>query len=148
MDKLDKQIINRIQRNFPLTSRPYQQLAQELGLSEEELLKRLKALKAKGVIRHLGAVFDSQKLGFSSTLVAMQVPEDKLEQTARVVNAYPGVTHNYQRDTDYNMWFTLTAESGQRIEEILEEIRDKTGIKKILNLPATKLFKIKVNFQL
>jgi len=147
MDKLDRQIINRIQRDFPLTSRPYQQLSQELGLSEEELLQRLKVLKNEGLIRHLGAVFDSQKLGFSSTLVAMQVPEDRLEQTARAVNAYPGVTHNYQRNMDYNMWFTLTAKSKQRIEEILKEISEKTSIKKILNLPATSLFKIKVNFQ-
>ena len=148
MDKIDKKIINRIQGNFPLTSEPYKQLARELELSEEELLNRLKMLKEEGIIRRLGAVFDSQKLGFCSTLVAMQVPDDKIEETAEVVNAYPGVTHNYLRDAEYNMWFALIAESPQRIEQILEEIRQKTGVEKIRNLPALELFKIKVNFQI
>ena len=148
MDKLDKQILNRIQSDFPLVSRPYQELAEELGVSEQEVLNRVRVLRQKGIIRHLGAVFDSNKLGFYSTLVAMQVPRDKLEETARIVNAYPGVTHNYQRDMAYNMWFTLTAASESRAQEILERIRERTGIRKILNLPALNLFKIKVDFQL
>ena len=147
MDELDLQIINRIQTNFPLTNRPYEQLGQELGLSEEEVLERMKVLKGEGIIRHLGAVFDSNKLGFHSTLAAIQVPEARLDEVAQIINAYTGVTHNYLRNMDYNMWFTLTAESEERVKEILVEITEKTGISKILNLPAINLFKIKVNFK-
>ncbi|MBI5787865.1 MAG: Lrp/AsnC family transcriptional regulator [Candidatus Schekmanbacteria bacterium] len=146
MDKLDKLIMNRIQGDFPLTGQPYKQLAQELNIAEDELLTRLRVLKERGIIRRLGAVFDSKKLGFSSTLVAAQVPEEKIDKAVAVINAYPGVTHNYQRAAEYNVWFTLIAESQERIEQILQEISDKTGAQKILNLPAVSFYKIKVNF--
>ncbi len=147
MDQLDKKIINRIQKDFPVSSRPYQTLAEELGTNEAEVIERIKKLREDGFVRRLGAVFDSNKLGFSSTLVAMKVAEDEIDEVAEVVNAYPGVTHNYLRNAEYNMWFTLIAESKQRIEEILAEISRKTGIEEIHNLPAINLFKIGVNFQ-
>ncbi len=148
MDTIDRRLINRIQRNFPVCSRPFKVLAEELGIPEAEIISRLERLKSAKIIRRLGAVFDSQKLGFSSTLIAMRVPEERLDKVAGIVNQYRGVTHNYQRPAKYNMWFTVTAESPARLDEIIGEIKTKTGITDLLNLPALRLFKINVDFQL
>lgn len=148
MDSIDKKLLNRIQTNFPVESRPFRTLGEELGLSETEVIQRTRLLKEHGFIRRLGAVFDSKKLGYHSTLIAMKVPPEKIDDTARIINTYHGVTHNYEREDIFNIWFTLIAESQQRIEEILTEIRQKTGISDMLNLPAIRLYKIKVNFNL
>ncbi len=148
MDDLDKQLINRIQSGFPIVSRPYRQLGRELGISEKELISRLARLKDQGIIRRLGAAFDSKKLGFTSILAAMKVPQNKVDAVAELLNSYKGVTHNYLRDAEYNMWFTLIAESTVRLAEIIEEIKQKSGINELLELPATRLFKIKVDFNL
>ena len=147
-DSVDKSIINRIQSNFPISSNPYKEIALELDLSEEELLNRLTNLKEKGYIRRIGGNFGPDKLGFTSTLCAAIVPENKIEQFKEVVNSYPGVTHNYLRENDYNIWFTFISPSFAEIEKNLKEISDKTGIKNILNLPATKVFKISAKFAL
>ncbi len=148
MDSIDKKLLNRIQSDFPVESRPFQRLGEELGLSETEVISRIKSLKEQRIIRRLGGVFDSKKLGYHSTLIAMKVPPKDIEETARIVSSYDGVTHNYERDDVYNLWFTLICESQERIEEILAEIHQKTGISDMLNLPATRLHKIKVNFDL
>lgn len=148
MDSIDKKLLNRIQSNFPVVSHPFQELGEELGLSEAEVIKRIQALKERKIIRRLGGVFDSKKLGYHSTLIAMSVPLEKIEETARIVSSYDGVTHNYEREDKYNLWFTLIAESEEKIEEIITEIRQKTGISDILNLPAIRLYKIKVKFDL
>ena len=148
MDSVDKKLLNRIQSGFPVESRPFQALGEELGLSENEVISRVRSLKEQRIIRRLGAVFDSGKLGYHSTLIAMCVSSEKIEETARIVSSYDGVTHNYQREDKFNLWFTLIAESEERLEEILDEIRQKTGISNMLNLPAIRLHKIKVNFDL
>jgi DNA-binding Lrp family transcriptional regulator len=148
MDSIDKKLLNRIQSNFPVAPRPFQVLGEELGLSEAEVIQRIQSLKERKIIRRLGGVFDSKKLGYHSTLVAMRVPPEKIEETARIVSSYNGVTHNYEREDKFNLWFTLIAESKEKIEEIIAEIRQKTGISDILNLPAIRLYKIKVNFDL
>ncbi len=147
-DPLDKSIINRIQSDFPLTERPYKTLADELGLTEEAVITRVAELKERGIIRRIGGNFGPEKLGFHSTLCAAKVPEDKVDMFAEKVNAYTGVTHNYVRENDYNVWFTIIAPSVARIEETLAEIAEKTGITDILNLPATRVFKIKAQFSL
>ncbi|MBE3587216.1 MAG: AsnC family transcriptional regulator [Thermoanaerobacteraceae bacterium] len=148
MDNLDKQLLNLIQANLPVTPEPYRELAETLGTSEEDVLARLERLIARGVIRRLGAIFDSRKVGYSGTLCAMKVPPPQIDRVAAVVNSFPGVTHNYLREHEYNMWFTLLVDSPARVEAILEEIKRKTGISDILNLPSTRLFKIRVNFDL
>ena len=148
MDDIDREILNRIQSDFPITSRPYLVVANNLGLSEDDVLKRLARLKEKKIIRRIGGNFVPEKLGFVSTLCAAKVPEDKIEFFAKEVNAYPGVTHNYKRDNKYNIWFTFIAPSMEEIEENLAKISDKTGITDIINLPATKVFKIKAHFKL
>ena len=136
-----------IQSDFPLDPRPYARLGEELGLSEEECLARVKALKKQGVIRRLGANFDSRKLGWKSTLCGAKVPGKSLAGFIEAVNALPGVTHNYLRDHAYNVWFTLIAPSEEDITRILRELTEKTGIT-ALNLPARKVYKLKVDFEM
>ena len=148
IDDMDRAILNLIQSDFPITSRPYLAIAEHLGFSENDVIKRLGRLKKKGIIRRIGGNFVPEKLGFVSTLCAARVSEDKIESFAVAVNRYPGVTHNYQRDNKYNVWFTFIAPSMKEIEENLKNISRQTGIREIINLPATKVFKIKAHFEL
>ena len=147
IDEIDSAILNRIQSDFPITSRPFLAVAEELGLTEKEVLERVARLKADGVIRRIGGNFVPGKLGFVSTLCAACVPVDQIESFAEVVNRYPGVTHNYQRDNTYNVWFTFIAPSMEEIENNLKQIAEDTGIDDILNLPATRVFKIRAEFE-
>ncbi|MBN1833355.1 MAG: AsnC family transcriptional regulator [Deltaproteobacteria bacterium] len=147
MDDMDRAIVNEIQSDFPIISRPYHEVGKRVNLSESEVFERVKRLKTDGVIRRIGGNFDSRRLDFRSTLCAAKVPEGDVEDFVRVVNAYPGVTHNYQRNHDYNVWFTFIAPSMSHIEEALEEISRATGVTEIVNLPAVKRFKIKVDFE-
>jgi DNA-binding Lrp family transcriptional regulator len=146
LDQIDKDILNRIQSNFPITSRPYLAVAEELNLTEKEVLRRVLRLKKIGIIRRIGGNFVPGKLGFVSTLCAARVPADRIDYFADVVNRYPGVTHNYQRDNTYNVWFTFISASMEEIDENLKQIAEETGINDILNLPATKVFKIRAQF--
>ncbi len=145
LNDADKKILDIIQSNFPLSSRPYKVIGDEIGMEEEEVLANVLNLKKQGIIRRLGANFQSKKLGFRSTLCAAKVPDDKLDLFIREVNAKKGVTHNYLRKHEYNVWFTLIGPSWENVCETLAGITERTGIE-ILNLPATKLFKIRVDF--
>jgi DNA-binding Lrp family transcriptional regulator len=147
IDDIDKAILNRIQSDFPIVSRPYLAVADELGLTEKQVLERVRQLKEMGIIRRIGGNFVPDKLGYVSTLCAARVPKEKIEHFAEVVNRYPGVTHNYRRDNSYNIWFTFIAPSMEEIEQNLKEISEETGIAEILNLPATRVFKIKAEFK-
>ncbi len=145
LNELDRAILNEIQSHFPIVSRPYQEVGRRVGASEAEVIRRVQAMYEAGVIRRIGANFTSRKLGYTSTLCAAEVAPDQLEPFATVVNRYPGVTHNYLRRHRYNVWFTLIAESQERLTEILAEISRATGIR-VLSLPAKEIFKIKVDF--
>ena len=146
MDDTDRTILNRIQSNFPVTPRPFQTIGAELGLSEDEVLARVGRLKAEGIIRRIGGNFAPEKLGFVSTLCAARVPEADVDGFAAVVNRYPGVTHNYLRENHYNVWFTFIAPSMDEIEANLAAIAAETGVSDIMNLPATRVFKIRAKF--
>jgi len=146
MDDLDRSIVNIIQSDFPLTPRPYAEVGKRLDLSEEEVLNRVRALKEEGIIRRIGASFNSRKLDFTSTLCAAKVPKEKVEAFVETVNRFPGVTHNYLRNNTYNVWFTFIAERMDEIEQALDIIRRETGVEEIRNLPALRTFKIKVDF--
>ena len=148
IDKIDRAILNRIQSNFPITTRPYLSIAENLNLSEDQVIKRLKRLKKKGIIRRIGGNFVPEKLGFVSTLCAAKVSMDKIDSFVGTVNRYPGVTHNYRRDNKYNIWFTFIAQSMDEIKNNLKNISQETGVKEIINLPATKMYKIKAHFDL
>lgn len=148
LDLLDKKLLNVLQTEFPIVAEPYKEIAKKLNITEQQVIERLKNLMQQDVIRRFGGVFDSRKLGYKGTLCGMHVPTEKIEAVAQVVNSYAGITHNYLRDHHYNMWFTVLAESPQKVEQILKEITEKTGITEILNLPSEKLFKLRVNFEL
>ncbi len=147
IDEIDSAILNRIQSDFPITPRPFLTVADEVELTEKDVLERVARLKADGIIRRIGGNFVPGKLGFVSTLCAARVPADRIDDFAEIVNRYPGVTHNYQRDHLYNVWFTFIAPSMEEIEENLRQIAVDTGVEDILNLPATKVFKIRAEFE-
>ncbi len=147
MDDLDKRLLDIIQSDFPLEARPYAVVGERLGISEDEALARVRALKQSGVIRRIGGNFQSRKLGFHSTLCAARVPEDKLDAFVAEVNRHPGVTHNYLRRHPYNVWFTFIGPSRQEVDDTLAAMRRATGID-ILNLPASRMYKIKVDFKM
>ena len=146
LDPVDRAVLNRIQSDFPLTTQPFKTVADELGLDEDDVLARIVRLKQLGIIRRIGGNFVPGKLGFVSTLCAAKVPPDKVDMFADTVNRYPGVTHNYLRENEYNVWFTFISPSMEEIEANLKKISEDTGITGILNLPATKVFKIKAQF--
>jgi DNA-binding Lrp family transcriptional regulator len=147
LDDLDRLIINEIQSNFPIEARPYRALAEKLQCSEDEVLQRVQNLKDKEIIRRIGANCNSRKLGYTSTLCAARVPSHAMERFVEVVNSYNEVTHNYRRKHAYNIWFTLIAPSKDKINRILAEISELTGVSEILSLPAERLFKIQVEFE-
>lgn len=148
IDDTDKTILNRIQSDFPITECPYETIAKELGMDETEVIGRIRRLKEEGIIRRIGGNFVPGKLGFVSTLCAGRVPAEKIDEFAGIVNEYRGVTHNYVRDNTYNIWFTMIAPSMAEIDQSLAEIAEKTGVKSLINLPATKVYKIKAQFNL
>jgi len=147
LDEMDRMILNEIQSHFPIEARPYQVLAEKMGCSEEEVLQRVQDLKDRKVIRRIGANCNSRKLGYTSTLCAAKVPSRLMTRFVEVVNSYMGVTHNYRRDHDYNIWFTLIAPSKEKIERTLGEIVELTEVGEIISLPAERLFKIQVDFE-
>lgn len=148
LSPLEREVLQVIQDEFPLARRPFLQVAGCLGRGEEEVIEAVRGLKERGVIRRIGASFNSERLGLATTLVAMKVPLERLEEVAQVVSSYPEVTHNYQRDHQYNLWFTIVALDQSRIEEILDQVKQKTGISEIYSLPAMRRFKIRVKFDL
>jgi len=145
MDAYDKEILDIIQSSFPIDPRPYAVVGGQVGLTESEVLARVRRLKQEGVIRRMGANFGSRQLGWRSTLCGAEVPQDRLDVFVAEVNKHPGVTHNYLRDHKFNVWFALIAPSTEAIEAVLADITANTGVE-IMNLPASKLFKIKVDF--
>lgn len=147
-DQIDRKLLNLIQADFPLSPEPYREIGEALGITEEDVLARIRNMIDSGLIRRLGGICDSRMLGYHSTLCAMQVDEKRMDEVAAVVNAYPGVTHNYVREHEFNMWFTATSPSKEELDEIINKIKRDTGINEILVLPAQKLFKIRVNFDL
>lgn len=147
LDDTDKKILNTIQYDFPIDVRPFHKLGEELGISEEEVISRLVRLQDEGAVRKIGPVINRNRVGGTSTLVAVDVPEDRIDEVAEYIDKYPEVSHNYLRPDKYNVWFTLSASGKERIDEILDELSRKTGLE-FVNLPTVKLFKIGVRFNI
>jgi DNA-binding Lrp family transcriptional regulator len=146
MNELDKELLNEIQSDFPVDRHPYKIIGRRLGIEESEVLKRIARLKKDGIIRRLGASINSRRIGFVSTLLAARVPEDRFDDFIETVNSCPGVTHNYQRHHEFNVWFTLIAPSAEDKEKTINELIESTGVD-IIELPAKSIFKIKVDFK-
>jgi siroheme decarboxylase len=147
MDSIDKLILNTINRGIPITERPYLAVAQSTGISEQEIIDRIRTLRASGIIRRIGAVIDTKAIGWSSTLCSADVPTELLNEFASVVGKYEEVTHNYIRDGHPNCWFTVIAPDEKRLRRIIEEIGQKLGIE-LHDFPARKVFKIRVKFDI
>ena len=149
MDKIDSQILQELQYNFPLSERPYEVIAERLKISKEEIWDRTQMMLDNGVIRRMGASFDSNKLGFRSTLAAVSVAPELVDCAAEIIGRFYEVTHSYLRNDVFNIWFTLIAIDDNRIEEILEQIRKSLSLErtKVLNLPMKRLFKLDARFR-
>lgn len=148
MDKIDRAILSILQAEFPLVMKPFKAIGEQIGMSEAEVIERIKRLQRSGRIRHIRPIIDAKELGLESTLVAMRVPEERIKEVAMIINSYKGVSHNYLRKHYYNIWFTLSARDQKSLKQILMEIKKRSGIKEVLNLPTKKLFKLEVKFNL
>lgn len=148
LTEAERQLLTEMQKGFSPVATPFKEIAVRLGKQEEEVIADLQRMKESGVIRRLGAIIDSRKIGYTGTLCAMRVPADRIIEAADVINSFPEVTHNYVREYDYNVWFTIIAPSTDRIQEIIAAIKDQTGIAAVLELSARRVFKIRVSFDL
>ena len=148
MDELDKELLNEIQWTFPLVTRPFDVIAKKFDTTPEIVKQRLNQLKEVGILRQLSAIFDTRKLGYTSSLVAMEIESDKLEHVANQINRHPGVSHNYERDHQFNLWFTLAVPPGSDLKTELDKFNVLKGIKKVRMLPTLQLFKIGVKLDM
>ncbi len=148
VDESDKELLNEIQWTFPLVTRPFDAIAKKFNTSPENIKKRLNHLKEIGVLRQLSAIFDTRKLGYTSSLVAMEIEDEQLEYVASQINRHPGVSHNYERDHQFNLWFTLAVPPGSDLKEELKKFNILRGIKKVRMLPTLQLFKIGVKLDM
>jgi DNA-binding Lrp family transcriptional regulator len=146
-DEEEMKILAAIQDDFPLSKRPFYDIANNLGLSEEEVIAKLKNLRESGLIRKMGAVINPKKIGYVSILAAASVSEDHIDSVTKIINEYPGVTHNYLREGDPNIWFTLTEPDAETLDLNLKNIEDRIGVG-ILRMPMTKKYKIGVKLDI
>ena len=144
----DKELLNEIQWTFPLVTRPFDAIAKKFDTTPEIIKEKLNNLKEIGVLRQLSAIFDTRKLGYTSSLVAMEIEHDQLEHVASQINLHPGVSHNYERDHQFNLWFTLAVPPGADLNSELEKLNVLKGIKKVRMLPTLQLFKIGVKLDM
>jgi len=146
----DRALLDRVQRSVPLVERPYAQIAQELSLSEADVIARLMALKESRILRQISAVFDARALGYSTCLVAASYPEDRIEQAAAILNTHPGITHNYQRTHRFNVWYTLAVAPDSRLglDGTLRRLHEWTQAQVTRRMDALRLFKIGVQLDM
>lgn len=148
MDSIDKRLLNLLQTDFPLVAEPFRELAEKLAISEDEAIARIVRLKDQKVIRQISAIFDSAVLGYKSSLVAFSVSRDRIEQTAEIVNAHPGVSHNYERNHTFNLWFTITVPPGTTPESEVDRLTAEAQPLAARMFPTLRLFKIGVAFDM
>jgi siroheme decarboxylase len=144
LDITNRVLLDRIQRSFPIVSRPFEALSEGLGIDEREVLERLDRLKEQNLLRQISAIFNTGALGYRSSLVAMGVPEPELDRAASAINGYPGVSHNYLRPGSYNMWFTIAVPPGESLQEIVRTLSELAGGWSTLILPALRKYKLAV----
>jgi len=144
LDEQDKALLNALQWDYPLVPRPYKVIGDRIGMAEDAVLERMARLRRDHVIRQVSAIFDSRRLGYKSSLVAMRFPAETEERAVEIVNAHPGVSHNYQRNHPFNMWFTLTIHWSRDLQQEMDALGEAAGSEASRLLPTLKLFKINV----
>ncbi len=145
MDDMDGKLLYMLQDDFPLAEMPFVEIGKELGITGSEVMMRLERLKNAGYIRRIGPVLDAKKLGYSSLLCAAAAGPDMIEELAHTINSEPSVTHNYEREAELNLWFTVTMSTQDDIDKFLKEIEDRFSIR-IYRFPEKRTFKIKTRF--
>lgn len=150
MDITDRQkeLLNAVQWSFPLVKQPYLALAEKFDVSEETVIDELRSVKELGILRQLSAIFDTRALGYLSALVAAKVPDDQIDQAAKIINAHPGVSHNYKRNNDYNLWYTVAVPPGESLDAHVNMLHDMSGSFVTRKLPTLKLYKIGVKLDM
>lgn len=147
LDRRDRLLLNHAQGGFPVVSRPYAAIGEPLGMSEEEVLFRLRRLVKTGALNRFGPVLNARQMGGERTLAALRVPRERFEEVAAFISSLPTISHNYERDHDYNMWFVVSSDDEAEVEQTLETIERETGLHP-LNLPALEEYFVEINFQL
>lgn len=150
LDALDKNLLNILQTEFPLNETPFRTIAGKVGASEDDIIARVRRLKAEKIIRQISAIFDTKSLGYESSLVAAKVSPDRVDEAAEIINGHPGVSHNYLRNGDFNLWFTIAIPPNSKLglEKSVELLGQMAGVDSIRILPTVKLFKIGVKFDM
>ena len=148
LTQFDKELLNLIQTGLPLTPAPFAAVAARLGCPEQQVMERLAQLRDAGVIRRLGAFFDAESLGYRGWLVAVKVEEMSLPAVARAANAWPEVTHNDERDHEFNLWFTIQTRTEAEKDGLLRQVAAMPGVSAVFSLPTTDRFKVNVEFQM
>ena len=148
LDQTDRSLLNALQRAFPLAQRPYNDIGAALGLAEDDVIASVARLRDAGIIRQISAIFDSHALGYQSCLAAAKVPPERADQAASVINEHPGVSHNYLRTHQYNLWFTITVHSARDLQAEVMRLAERAGAESILLLPSIRSFKIGVSFDM
>jgi siroheme decarboxylase len=150
LDETDRRLLNLMQGSFPITRRPYEAVARDAGLTEPEVLSRVARLLDARIIRQVTPIFDTRALGYASMLVAAKVDPENPWRAAKLINAHPGVSHNYLRDHDFNIWFTLAVapDSALGLEGTLDVLREQTGAEAVRQLPTLRLFKIRMDLEM
>jgi len=149
VDKEDLIILNALQNDFPLVHNPWEEIGRSVGISADEVLMRAREMKKLGIVRSISPTFESAKRRSRlSTLIALKVPDDLIGDVAAIINEYSEVSHNFRREDPFNLWFTLAADSNERIDDLIKEILNKTGIKPdhLLDLRTIRAYKIDVRF--
>ena len=148
MDDIDQHLLNEMQDKFPLVREPFRELATRTGTTEADVIARLTAMRASGVLRQVSPIFDTKALGYATSLVAMRVPEERLKQASKIVNAHPGVSHNYRRTHEFNMWFTIAVPAGADLQAHVDALHEAAGAESTRMLPTLHLFKIGVTLDM
>jgi DNA-binding Lrp family transcriptional regulator len=150
MDSTDREILNRIQREVPLEREPFDAIGRDLGIAGDEVIRRIESLKRTRVIRQISAIFDTRVLGYESSLVAAKIPAHRLGEGAKAINSHPGVSHNYERNNEFNLWYTVAVPPDSRLglEGTVDVLHHISGAEKTRILPTLKLFKIGVTLDM
>ena len=146
MDEIDKKIINALQNGFPICDAPYRQVAVQLGLTEQELIARLKALLDNGVLTRFGPLYNAEQMGGALTLAAVKAPQQRFDEITEIINSFPEVAHNYARSHELNMWFVIATETPEQIQQTISAIEQQTGLT-VYNMPKNKEYFVNLKLE-